>query len=60
VTFKIYSITGQLVKTVLSGLRQPQGAYEVSIDMRDAASGMYVYVMQTETQRMARRMLLLK
>ncbi len=60
VTFKVYGITGQVVRTVLSGLRQAAGTYEVDLDMRDAASGVYVYVLQTETQRMAKRMLLLK
>jgi len=60
VGMKIYAITGQLVKTVMSGVRQTQGTYEVTADLRDLSSGVYFYVLQTENQRIAKRMILLK
>ncbi len=60
VDLKIYSITGQLVTAVLEGQLQPPGTYEASVDLRNAASGVYYYVLQTENQRLSRKMLLLK
>jgi hypothetical protein len=60
VTLKIYNVTGQLVRTALNSLPQPPGNYEANVDLRDAASGVYYYVLQTQNQRLAKKMLLVK
>jgi hypothetical protein len=60
VTLKIYSITGQLVETVLNGVPQDRGAYRIAVDMKAFASGVYIYTLQQGTQRISKAMMLLK
>ena len=60
VTMKIYSITGQLVRTVMDNVQQTRGHYQVSVDMKSYASGVYIYTLQQATHRVAKAMVLLK
>jgi hypothetical protein len=47
VTLKIYSMSGQLVNTLLDGsLLLPGGAYTVDVSAQDLHSGLYYYVLQ--------------
>jgi hypothetical protein len=60
VSLKVYSITGQLVQTVLDGVEQARGSYSVDVNMNTHASGAYFYVLQQGANRQARVMMLLK
>jgi hypothetical protein len=60
VSLKIYSITGQLVETVLDGVQQAKGTYTVDVNMTSHASGPYFYVLQQGANRQAKMMMLLK
>ncbi len=60
VTLKIYSVTGQLIRTVVDGLWQNRGKYQVSVDMRQFASGVYFYTLQQGVHRTTKPMVLLK
>ena len=59
VTVEVLNLLGQRVLTLLDEER-PAGRHEVAWDAGDLASGTYVYTLQTETQRTARRLTLVK
>ena len=60
VSLKIYNITGQLVETVLNGVEQARGSYNVDVNMNNHASGVYFYVLQQGANRLSKMMMLLK
>jgi hypothetical protein len=60
VTLKIYSMTGQLVATVLDNVEGNVGSHAVNVDMSRYASGIYSYVLQQGTKREAKFMTFLK
>jgi hypothetical protein len=60
VSLKVYTITGQLVETVLDGVEQARGSYTVDVNMNKHASGAYFYVLQQGANRLAKMMMLLK
>jgi hypothetical protein len=60
VSLKIYSVTGQLVQTVLDGVEQARGSYTVDVNMSNHASGAYFYVLQEGANRQVKAMILLK
>ena len=60
VSLKIYSVTGQLVQTVLDGVEQARGSYTVDVNMSNHASGAYFYVLQQGANRQVKAMMLLK
>ncbi|ARA93673.1 hypothetical protein AWN76_011195 [Rhodothermaceae bacterium RA] len=59
VRLAVYDLLGRPVATLLDGLT-PAGSHTVTVDARRWASGVYLYVLDTGTQRLTRRMLLLK
>ncbi len=60
VSLKIYSVTGQLVQTVVDGVEQAKGSYTVDVNMSNHASGAYFYVLQQGANRQVKAMILLK
>lgn len=66
VTIEVFNVLGQKMQTLVSGETYSRGTHSVYWDGkdmygRDAASGIYLYKMETETdERMIKRMLLLK
>ncbi len=59
VTIQVYNILGQKVMTLLDEKKQA-GYHEVVFDSRNLGSGIYIYVMKTESFRRVRKMLLVK
>jgi hypothetical protein len=59
VTFKVYNILGQLVKTVVNQ-DQAAGEYTVSINMSDVTSGVYFGVLEQGMNRQVQKMMLMK
>ncbi len=60
VDLKVYSVTGQLVKTLLNGIEQQRGNYRVDVNMSGYASGVYFYVLQQGVNRLVKPMVLMK
>ena len=54
--FKIYSIQGVVVMTLLSEVQQP-GEYELAFDISDLPAGMYLLVMQTEDRKIVEKIM---
>ena len=59
VDLKIYNMTGTLVKTLVSGLKE-RGEHSVEFDAGDLESGVYFYTLETEGLLQTRKMVLLK
>ncbi len=59
VSLKIYDMMGREVKTFLNGV-VASGTHTVTLDARNLASGIYLYVLQAPQHREAKRMMLLK
>jgi hypothetical protein len=59
VSIQVYSITGQLVATLLNETRSA-GFHTVNFDATNLSSGIYVYRLTTGTQRLTKKMLLVK
>ena len=59
VTIQVYSITGQLVATLLNENRSA-GWHTVNFDAANLSSGIYVYRMTTGTQSITKKMLFVK
>ncbi len=59
VRISVYNLLGQKMATPADGLR-PAGEHEVQLDASGWASGVYVYVLETGTHMLTRRMVLLK
>jgi hypothetical protein len=59
VTIELYSLTGELVKTVASGMFG-YGQNEIEIDASDLASGTYMYVLTSGDVRLVQQMVVAK
>ncbi|MBM4169086.1 MAG: T9SS type A sorting domain-containing protein [Ignavibacteria bacterium] len=59
-TLRVYNTIGQLVRIVVDGIYQSPGTYTMGVEMSDLPTGMYIYVLQQENNRIARKMMLLK
>ncbi len=59
VRLEVYSILGQKVATLVQDVL-PAGAFEVSFDGRNLASGMYIYRLETPSFSRAAKMMLVK
>jgi hypothetical protein len=65
VTIKVYNVAGQLVKTLVEGVKAPSAEYKVTWDGRNdrgqsVASGVYFYRLVTKDFSQTRKMVLLK
>ena len=59
VRLSVYNLLGKKMATPVDGL-YPVGEHEVRLDASGWPSGVYVYMLETETRRLARRMVLLQ
>ena len=59
VRLSVYNLLGKKMATPVDGL-YPVGEHEVRLDASGWASGVYVYMLETGSHRLARRMVLLK
>lgn len=59
VTIKIYNWLGELVMEIPQGWRTP-GQYELALDMKNFASGIYLYYLNAENFRQAKKMMMIK
>ncbi|UCC78507.1 MAG: T9SS type A sorting domain-containing protein [Candidatus Zixiibacteriota bacterium] len=59
VSLTIYDILGREVMRPVSGYKEA-GNYSISVDMDEAGSGVYFYILSTEQARISRTMVLIK
>jgi hypothetical protein len=59
VTLTVYSIDGSLVEVLADGMMS-NGEHRVRFDGRQLASGMYIYELRTATERITKKMLLVR
>ncbi|MXW63757.1 MAG: T9SS type A sorting domain-containing protein, partial [Bacteroidetes bacterium SB0662_bin_6] len=59
VRLSVYNLLGQNMATLVDGVH-PAGEHEVRLDASGWNSGVYVYVLETGTHTLTRRMVLLK
>ncbi len=59
-SLKVYNALGQLVKTVVDGIFQAPGVYDVKVDLSNLPSGVYVSVLQQGNNQTAQKLMLLK
>ncbi|MBW7889058.1 MAG: T9SS type A sorting domain-containing protein [Bacteroidetes bacterium] len=59
-TLKVFDITGKEVTTLFNETAQSGQTYNVQFNANGLASGMYLYVLQTPTNRVVKKMLLMK
>jgi len=59
VQLSVYNTLGQEVAQLLNEAKHP-GSYEVEFNGSNLSSGVYIYTLQTPTQRISRKMLLIK
>jgi hypothetical protein len=60
ISFKVYDVLGQLVKTVIDNKTYTAGAHLVAIDMADHGSGVYFTVLSAGSQKIIRKITLMK
>ena len=60
ISMKIYDITGQLVKTVIDNKNYKAGIHVIKIDMAQYSSGVYLAVLSNSSQKLFRKMMLIK
>jgi hypothetical protein len=60
ITLQIYTVTGELVTTLIDGQQFNTGAYKAIFDAKGLASGTYIYTIKTGTQTLSKKMILLK
>ena len=59
VTISVYSITGQLIKTIVNEF-QNAGFHSVTMDAASMSSGTYIYQMTAGNYRQTRKLVVLK
>jgi hypothetical protein len=59
VKLQVYSITGQLVKTIVQA-QQEAGYYTADFSAADMSSGVYMYILSVDTKTIVKKMLLMK
>jgi hypothetical protein len=59
VSVAVYNMLGQRVMTLVDG-SMPAGVHEISADLTDMTTGVYLYRVQTESSSMTRQMVLIK
>lgn len=59
VSLEVYSLTGQLIASLVNGV-QPAGSHTAVFDASNLSSGMYLYRLSTENSVQTRKMMLIK
>tara|TARA_R110002124_G_scaffold277449_5_gene448883 strand:- start:1665 stop:2585 length:921 start_codon:yes stop_codon:yes gene_type:complete len=59
-TLKIYSITGQVVRTIFKENYFGAGRYSVEVNLNDFSSGSYIYELKSSSSRSLKKMTLIK
>ncbi len=59
ITLSVYNVNGQLVQTLVSGVVE-MGAHNVTFDASELSSGMYLYTLETPSQSISKKMVLVK
>lgn len=59
VTVRVFDVTGRVVATLVDNVQAPS-TYRVTFDASGLASGVYLYQLQTPSQTIAKKMLLMK
>jgi len=59
VTLNVYNINGQLVRTLVNGTVE-RGAHSVTFDAAELSSGVYMYTLETSSQSLTKKMVLVK
>ncbi|MFN4112133.1 MAG: T9SS type A sorting domain-containing protein, partial [Ignavibacteria bacterium] len=59
VSLKIYDLIGQEVRDIFE-VYQNAGEYEFTLDFKNLTSGVYLYVLKTDYQSIAKKLILLK
>lgn len=60
ISLKVYSITGQLVKVLIKGQLYNRGLHTIPLHMNGIASGVYLCLLENESERMFKKMTLIK
>ncbi len=60
ISLAVYSITGELVTTLINGTNFTKGNYRLTFDASKLASGTYIYVLTNNNLRLSRKMTLVK
>jgi hypothetical protein len=60
ITLAVYSLTGELVATLINSSQFSAGTYNVSFDASSLASGTYIYTISNGKQSISKKMVLLK
>ncbi len=60
ITLNVYSVTGELVASLVSGEEFEAGTYETTLDASNLASGIYLYSLTTGDVKLTKKMTLLK
>ena len=59
-SISVFDITGKLVSKLIDNAEFSAGEYKVTFDASNLASGTYIYRMQTKTQSISKKMILMK
>ncbi|GJQ61791.1 MAG: hypothetical protein SCALA702_08440 [Melioribacteraceae bacterium] len=60
VTMSLYSVTGELISHMINNREYKPGVYKVTINGSNLASGVYIYSVQAGTQKISKKMTLMK
>lgn len=60
ISLKIYNLNGQLIKTILDHENKPAGSHTASIEMSGISGGVYLYVLESGSRRLTRKMVLIR
>ena len=60
IILSVYDINGKLVTKLINGAHFSTGNYSITFDASKLASGIYIYVLKTNTQQLSKKMTLVK
>lgn len=60
VSLSVYSLTGELVETLINSTEFEKGGYKITFDASRLASGIYIYTLSNGIQTISKKMTLIK